>query len=147
MTGMQFADSLRDARTLSGGAPAYAWVCDWRTPVGVPLGIAAQEAARLSGQNGQLSLWLCGCVSVFRGRYTADAPVFALAMDEAAQHLRETGAILFPTAVRHARGATTFRAWSASALEGGLRAAYAAGTDERVFLPWLHAMCARYQQE
>ena len=147
VTGMQFADTLRDAGTLCGGMPQYDWVRAWKTVRGVPLGIAAREAAAAAGQTGLLALWLRECAKAFCGRYTASAPEFALAMDCAADALAGSGATLFPAAVRAARTAKGFSAWSAAAYAGGLRASANARADERVFLPWLCAMCARYAQE
>ena len=145
MTGMQFADILHDAAMLSGWAPPYAWARVWKTERGVPLGIAAEEAASEAGREGLLQLWLHACAQAFRGRYTVGATDFARAMDAAAHALRARGAILFPTAAHDARAERSFAAWSAAAYAGGLRTRETACADEGVFLPWLCAMCARYE--
>ena len=147
MTGMQFSDVLRDAAMLSGGTPEYAWVRDWQTPRGVPLGLAADAAATASGGNGLLPLWLRECACAFHGRYTVDAAGFARAMDGAAVALRDGGALLFPYAVRQALEARTFAAWSARAFAVWQDDGENALGAERVFLPWLCAMRARFVQE
>ena len=147
MTGMQFSDVLRDAAMLSGGTPEYAWVRDWQTPRGVPLGIAADAAASVSGGDGLLSLWLRECAYAFRGRYTVDAAGVARAMDGAADALRNGGAMLFPHAVHQAIEAKTFAAWSARAFAVWQDDSENAPGSERVFLPWLCAMRARFVQE
>lgn len=147
MTGMQFADILRDACTLSGAAPEYDWVRAWTVARGVPLGIAAAEAADAAGTEGLLALWLRALAGAFCGRYTADAAEFACAADEAARALFPNGAERFLSAVRNARDAGSFSAWSAAACADALPEAKMWKTDERVFLPWLCAMRARYTQE
>ena len=143
MTGTEFADILRDARFLSGGAPQYDWVRAWKPARVIPLCVAAGQAASAAGRDGLLGVWLRSLSHAVRGRYTIRAAEYARAADEAAQDLRRSGALLFPAAVTAARDAQTFGAWSA-AVYAAVRAADA---DERVFLPWLRAMCARYLQE
>lgn len=146
MTGTQYADILRDAAMLSGGAPQYAFAHMWKTARGVPLGTAAEEAAA-AARDGLLSLWLRECARTLRGRYAICAPEFSCAMVDAAGALRASGMILLPAAVCGAREARTFEAWSAAAYANGLLACGKARAQERVFLPWLAAMRARYTQE
>ena len=147
VTGMQFADSLRDAAALSGGTSEYVWVRAWNTVRGVPLGIAAEEAADAAGQEGLLAFWLRESAQALRGKYTVCAAEFARVMEGAGELMRRRGAVLFPAAARNARDAECFAAWSASAYAGGMREIENARADERVFLPWLRAMDARYAQE
>ena len=146
MTGTEYADILRDARLLSGGAPQYAWVRAWETAYGIPLCAAAEAAASAAGEEGLFAVWLHGLSRAVRGRYTIRVPDFARAADEAARDLRLSGAVLFPAVVRDAANAQTFASWSAACFSG-MRGATVSQTDECVFLPWLCAMRARYVQE
>ncbi len=146
MTGMQYADILRDAYMLSGGALQYAWVRAWKTKYGVPLCIAAAEAADAAGEDGLLCSWLNACARSFRGRYTIRAVEFARAMDDAADALYAAGAALFPAAAHNARDAQTFDAWSTAAYAAAVCTLGSCKEEERVFLPWLRAMAARFAQ-
>lgn len=147
MTGTVYADILRDAYMLSGGAREFAWVRTWKTMRGVPLGTAAEEAAAAAEQTGLLSLWLGACAQALRGRYTICAPEYARAMAAASGALAAAGATRFPAAVRRALDARTFDAWSASVHADFLSAPGRARSDERIFLPWVGAMYARYTRQ
>lgn len=142
MTGTEFADILRDARMLSGGAPQYDWVRAWETARGIPLCTAAEEAALAAGRDGLLPAWLRSFAQAVCGRYTICAPEFARAADEAAHTLRGFGAAAFADAVHRARDAQTAASWCKEACVRALPDA-----REQVFLPWLCAMRARYVQE
>ena len=67
MTGTEFADILRDARLLSGGAPQYEWVRAWKTARGIPLCAAAEQAADAAGQDELPALWLRSFAQAVRG--------------------------------------------------------------------------------
>ena len=146
MTGSEFADSLRDARLLSGDG-RYAWVRGWNPARGIPFCTAVEEAALAAEGNGLLPLWFRALAQTTRGRYTIRAAEFALAADEAAQQMRRWDARVLPTAVRAARDAGTFSAWSAAVYARALCEAAAPNAQELIFMPWFEAMYARYTRQ